>query len=40
MRKARGMRGMRGFQKMNEGNERGMIGEFEKPNERNQLRGA
>jgi hypothetical protein len=33
-------RGMRGFQKLNEGNQRGMRGEFEKPNERNRLRGA
>ena len=35
-RKARGTRGMRGFQKLNGG----MRGEFEKPNERNRLRGA
>jgi hypothetical protein len=32
-RKPRGMRGMGGFQKLNEGNQRGMGGEFEKPNE-------
>ncbi|XP_061981434.1 uncharacterized protein LOC133701514 [Populus nigra] len=33
-RKARGMRGMGGFQKLNEGNQRGVRGEFEKPIER------
>jgi hypothetical protein len=32
-RKPRRMRGMGGFQKLNEGNQRGMRGEFEKPNE-------
>jgi len=32
-RKPRGMRGMGGFQKLNEGNQRGIRGEFEKLNE-------
>jgi len=38
-RKPRGMRGMGGFQKLNEGNQRGMRGEFEKPNEETDWEG-